>query len=143
MKTMVFRITTGLAGVYHLALGAAMWLLPAGVLEETVRLFLGTSVGIDPPMAMVAKFSSSYVLSFGIMLILLCLNPVRLRLLAIPALALFGIRAMNKLVLLGPIEEAFEVSRGRSLFSIVSLALIFGLIAFTLPPCTETRGSES
>lgn len=141
MKAILFRTTTGIAGVYHLILGAALWLLPPEAMEGVAKVFLGVGVEADDRTTLIARFSSAYILAFGVMLVLLCLHPVRFRALAIPALTLFGIRLINKLVLLGSIEQAFQVSRGRSVFAVVTLALIFGLIAATLPPRGESRSS--
>lgn len=143
MKSFLFRATTGIAGVYHLILGAALWLLPPGTLEGVAKVFLGVGVEADDRITLIARFSSAYILAFGVMLALLCLNPVRHRALAIPALTLFGIRIINKLVLLGSIEQAFQVSRGRSVFAVATLAVIFSIIAATLPSIGKSKQSES
>ena len=139
MKPTWFRITTGLAAVYHLVLGGALLAMPAGALGGITRVFLGTELEVDARLAMIGKFSAAYLLAFGVMLALLCLKPQRLRALVIPALVLFGIRLANKLVFMTTIEEAFDISRGRSLFAIASLALIFGLMAWSRPTDVETR----
>lgn len=139
MKATWFRITAGLAAVYHLVLGAALLVMPAGALGGITRVFLGTELEIDARMGMVGKFSSAYLLAFGVMLALLCLKPQQLRALVIPALVLFGIRLANKLVFMTAIEESFDISRGRSLFAIASLALIFVVMAWTRPTGDESR----
>lgn len=139
MKPTWFRLTTGIAAVYHLVLGAALLVLPASALGGITRVFLGTELEIDARMEMVGKFSAAYLLAFGVMLALLCLKPRPLRVLVLPALALFGIRLANKLVFVTTIEETFGVSRGRSLFAIASLALIFVVMAWSRPTGDEPR----
>ena len=141
MKSTIFRVTTGVAGAYHLILGLALCLLPAGSLNGAARLFLGVGLDIDPQLAMAARFSSAYILVFGIMLILLCREPRRLRVLVVPALVLFGIRLINKLVWMGTLEESLGVSRGRGMLGIGMLAAIFGLILFTMPRGREPQES--
>jgi hypothetical protein len=76
---------------------------------------------------------AAYILAFGVMLALLCWRPVKLRALLAPALVLFGIRLMNKLLFLTTIEQTFGVTRGRSVFAMVSLALILGVMIWTRP----------
>lgn len=133
MKGILFRIVTGIAAIYHLVLGGALLVMPAGAMSGIGRVFLGTELEVDPELSMIGKFASAYILAFGIMLALLCLKPASLRVLVIPALFLFGIRLANKLVFLTTIEETFGISRGRSLFAIASLGLIFVVMAWTRP----------
>lgn len=141
MKGMLFRITTGIAAVYHLVLGGALLVLPAGAMSGITRVFLGTELEFDPTLSLIAKFVAAYILAFGVMLALLCLKPDRLRALVVPALALFGIRLVNKLVFLATIEETFGVTRGRSVFALVTLAVIFGVMALTRPKGEDSRVS--
>ena len=137
MKFTWFRLTTGIAAVYHLVLGAALLVLPASALGGITRVFLGFELEIDARLEMVGRFSAAYLLAFGVMLALLCLKPRPLRVLVLPVLALFGIRLANKLVFMTTIEETFGISRGRSLFAIASLALIFVVMAWSRPTGDE------
>lgn len=139
MKKRLFRITTGIAAVYHLFLGIAMLVLPAGAMGGITRVFLGTEVEVDPSLSMIGKFAAAYILAFGVMLGLLWLKPERLRALVIPALVLFGIRLANKLVFMAEIEAIFGVTRGRSIFALVVLAVIFGIMAWTRPMGDPSR----
>lgn len=141
MKGMLFRITTGIAAGYHLILGGALLALPAGELTGIARMFLGTELEIDPKLALIGKFVGAYILVFGILLALLFLKPVRLRALMVPALVLFGVRLVNKLVFMTAIEQAFGVTRGRSLFALITLAVIFGIMVWTRPTDNESRVS--
>lgn len=133
MRNALFRTVTGTAAVYHLLLGAALLVLPGAAMGKVIQVALGTPLEIDPSLSMIAKFTSVYVVAFGMMLAFLCVNPTRYRVLVIPALFLFGVRLVNKLVFMTTIEETFGVTRGRSLFAIASLAVIFGLMAWTMP----------
>jgi hypothetical protein len=139
MKETLFRLTTGIAAVYHLLLGAAFLVLPAGAISGMARVFLGVAIEFDAKLSMVGKFASAYILAFGIMLGLLCWKPVKLRALVIPALVLFGIRLANKMVFLTTIEENFGVDRGRSVFALASLAVIFGVMAWARPMSGESK----
>lgn len=141
MKGFIFRITTAIAAIYHLVLGGALLAMPADAMSGITRVFLGTELEVDRVLSMVGKFASAYILAFGIMLALLCLKPARLRVLVIPALVLFGIRLANKLVFLTTIEETFGVTRGRSVFALVCLAVIFGVMAWSRPVGDESRAS--
>ena len=138
MKQRFFRVTTGIAAAYHLVLGMALLLLPVGAMDPVTRIFLGTELEFGPQMSMIGKFVSAYILAFGVMLSLLCWNPARLRALVIPVLVLFGIRLVNKLVFLTTIEETFGVTRGRSMFAVASLAVIFAVMAWTRPTAVNS-----
>lgn len=141
MKEIVFRLTAGIAAVYHLALGGALLVLPADALNKVAEVFLGVGIEFDARLSMIGKFASAYILVFGVMLALLCWRPMQLRVLVIPALVLFGIRLANKMVLMTSIEGTFGVDRGRSLFALASLALIFGLLAWARPMAAKSQGS--
>jgi len=141
MKGLLFRVTTGIAAAYHLLLGAALLFLPAWAMNGTARVFLGVGIEFDARLLMIGRFSSAYILAFGVMLALLCWKPAKLGALVVPALVLFGIRLANKLVYLTGIEETFGVDRGRSVFALVSLAVIFGVMAWTRPANEQSQDS--
>ncbi len=141
MKEILFRLTAGIAALYHLALGGALLVLPAEALNGMAKLFLGVAIEFDAKFSMIGKFASAYILAFGVMLALLCWKPVQLRVLVVPVLVLFGIRLANKMVLMTSIEGAFGVDRGRSLFALASLALIFGLLAWARPMGDKAQDS--
>ena len=141
MKEILFRVTAGVAAVYHLALGGVLLVLPADALHGMAKLFLGIAIEFDAKMVLAGKFASGYILAFGIVLALLCWKPVQLRVLVVPVLVLFGIRLANKLVLMTTIEGALGVGRGRSLFALASLLLIFGLLAWARPMGEKSQGS--
>jgi hypothetical protein len=141
MKETLFRLTTGIASAYHLLLGTALLVLPAGAMNGMVKVFLGVGIEFDAKLSMIGKFASAYILAFGVMLALLCWKPVKLRALVIPALVLFGIRLANKLVFLTTIEETFGVARGRSVFALACLAVIFAVMAWTRPTSDESKNS--
>lgn len=141
MRITLFRITAGIAAVYHLVLGFSMLVLPTDAMGGIIRVFLGTGLEIDPQLSMIGKFVAAYLVAFGVMLGLLCLKPQRMRALVIPALVLFGIRLANKLVFMAEIEETFGVTRGRSVFALVVLTVIFGIMAGTRPMEDQPRAS--
>lgn len=140
MNKQIFRLTTGLAAAYHLGLGAALMVLPARAVGSIARLFLGMELEFDPQLSLIGKFVAAYILAFGVMLGMLCWNPIRLRALVVPALVLFGVRLVNKLMFLTTIEATFGVTRGRSVFAAVSLAAIFVVMLITRPTTSETYG---
>lgn len=132
-KERVFQITAAIAALYHLTLGLAGLLLRAGTLESTIQTFLGFVPEFTPALAMAVRFAGAYVLAFGVMMGLLALNPRRYRVLCIPALVLFGVRLVNRILLFGQISELYSVSPARNLFGVGSLAVLFVLILATAP----------
>lgn len=138
MRTQLFKLFAGIAGVYHILLGLAGLLLPMETLGGVIGFMLGVQVVPDPQLFFTAKFSAAYILAFGVMLILLTANPVKNRALVIPVLILFGVRLVNKVLFFGPIAEALEVSTGRNLFGIAVILIFFLGILLTLPQREST-----
>ena len=133
MSALLFRIITGIAAVYHLLLGLAGLLLPIETFARFSSVFLGVSPSIDAQFHLITKFSAAYILAFGIMLLLLALNPVKNRVLVIPVLALFGVRLLNKIVFFDTIGSSFDVEPVRNIISVVTVLFFFTAILLTRP----------
>ena len=143
MKDKLFKIFTGIAGVYHIILGVAGLILPADMFVKVSSLILGFSPNVDNQFQFIVKFSSAYILVFGIMLLLLAANPIKNRALVIPALVLFGIRLINKIVFFSSIASSFEIANSRNIFSIVAILFFFLGILLTMPKKESEIPSES
>jgi hypothetical protein len=133
MKTTLFKAFTGIAGLYHILLGLCGLLLPIETFASVSELILGLRPEVDPQFQLAAKFASTYILAFGILLLVLFKDPIRYRILAIPVLTLFGVRLINKLVFFGTIGEYFDVPVARNAFAVACVALFFFGILLTLP----------
>lgn len=133
MKMTLFKAFAGVAGLYHILLGLCGLLMPLEMFANVSQLVLGLRPEVDPQFQMAAKFASTYVLVFGVMLLILFKDPLKYRVLAVPVLTLFGVRLLNKLVFFGAIGESFEVPFGRNVFAVVCVAVFFFGILLTLP----------
>ncbi|TVP77231.1 MAG: hypothetical protein EA353_10740 [Puniceicoccaceae bacterium] len=138
MKIKLFKVFVGIAGVYHVLLGLSALLLPMESFANVSGLILGLRPEVDPSFQMAAKFAASYVIAFGIVLLILFKDPIKYRILVIPVLALFGVRLINKLVFFGTISETFDVPFARSLFAVACIAVFFFGILLTLPKKERT-----
>ncbi len=138
MKLQIFKLLTGIAALYHIVLGLTGLLLPIDTFAGVSELILGLRPEVDTQFQLTAKFASAYVLAFGVMTGCFCLYPLRLRLLAIPVLTLFGIRLINKLVFFGTIGSSFDVPFARNFFATASVAFLFFGILLTLPKAKDT-----
>lgn len=133
MKTTLFKIFTGIAGTYHILLGLSGLFLSHDLFEKVVSLILGINSEMDTTLQFAAKFASVYVLAFGITLLILMKNPVKYRMLALPVLTLFGLRLINKLIYFEGLSDTFNISFAQNIFAVVSIAILFFGILFTLP----------
>jgi len=133
MKNLLFRIVTGIAGFYHLVLGVGGLVLPSDTFVKVSSFILGMSTDVDASSYLIVKFGAAYVMAFGIMLILLCIDPVKNRILMIPALSLFGVRLINKIIFFSAIGSAFEITTGRNVFAILSLLFLIFAMLLTMP----------
>jgi len=129
----LFKTFTGIVGIYHVLLGLSGLLLPHELFAKVAALILGVRSEMDTTFQLVAKFASVYVLVFGITTLILMMNPLKYRVLALPVLVLFGVRLVNKTVFYNSIAEAFNVSPGQNIFALGCLVVFFFGILFTLP----------
>jgi len=137
MKLQLFRILTGVVALYHIVLGLAGLLLPVDAFADVSGFILGLRPEVDAQFELTAKFAAAYALAFGALAGCLCLHPVRLRMLALPVLVLFGVRLINKLVFFGTIASSFDVPFARNLFATLSVAVLFFGILLTLPKAKD------
>ncbi len=98
MKTRMFRIVTGIAAAYHIFLAAVCLLCPVDTVVKLVDIAFGVALQANPQFALISKFTSVYMLVFGVMLLVLSSEPTRYRALAIPALVLFWLRFANRII---------------------------------------------
>lgn len=137
MKMTLFKVFVGVAGLYHVLLGLSGLLMPIEMFADVSGLILGLRPQVDPQFHMAAKFAATYVLAFGVLLLVLFKDPVKYRLLAVPVLTLFGVRLINKLVFFGSISQAFDVPFARNLFAVAIVAVFFFGILLTLPKAEQ------
>ncbi len=133
MKLMLFKTLTGIAGLYHIVLGFSALLLPIETFANISKLILGLQPEVDLQFQLATKFASAYVLTFGVLLLILFKEPIKYRVLAIPVLLLFGIRLINKLVYFGTVGQSFDVSAPRNIVAVAFVAIFFFGILLTLP----------
>ena len=106
MKEKFFKTVTGIAAAYHILLGVAGFLCPAATVERVIAFAFGLAVEVDPLLSLIVKFSSVYMLAFGIMLLLVSLNPIKYRIFVIPAAVLFGFRLFNRIIFFSTLTDA-------------------------------------
>ena len=136
MKERTFKIVTGIVGAYHLALGVVGLTLPVETIAEVVKVVLGFVLEPTDQLPVILKFASVYLLAFGGMMLLLFSNPVKYRVFALPALALFGVRFVINIVFF----DVISPDRTGEVMSYLSLGLIaffFLAILFTMPKAGE------
>ena len=133
MKNNIFRIVTGIAGAYHVLLGVIGLLFPIETMVKAVTIILGVTLDVDPQLTFISKYVSVYILAFGIMLLILAANPTKYRVLALPALALFGIRLLNRIVFFGAITSTLGTTSARNIMGTGFIFLFFIAILLTMP----------
>ena len=129
MKERIFKIVTGVVGVYNVALGGLVLILPVEKVVSVVEAMKGYSLEVTSQLPLILKFTSAYLLAFGGMMLLLSSNPRKYRLFALPALAVFGTRFVINLLFLDSIapdrtgESINFLSLGLLLFFFLSILL--------------------
>lgn len=132
MRRRIFSIVTGIAGAYHILLAAAGFMLPPDTVAKVIDVAFGVPLDINAELTLAVRFSSVYMLAFGVMLLILALNPVRYRVFAIPALILFGLRFINRLLYFNDITSS-GMPVSRNVTGTVLIFLFFAGILLFLP----------
>ena len=132
MKERIFKIVTGVVGVYNVALGGLVLILPVETVVSVVEAMKGYSLEVTSQLPLIIKFTSAYLLAFGIMMLLLSSNPRKYRVFALPALAVFGTRFVINVLFL----DSIAPDRTGGSINVLSLGLLlffFFSILLTMP----------
>ncbi len=132
MKNRIFTIATGIAGAYHLLIAAAGFLCPVDTVVKVVDVAFGVVLEVGPQLALILKFVSVYMLAFGVMLLVLSSNPIKYRAFAMPALVLFGLRLINRILFFSMLTSA-GMSVSRNVIGTGLIFIFFTAILFSLP----------
>lgn len=133
MKNNIFKIVTGIAGVYHILLGAIGLLFPIEITSKAFGVALGVNIAATPQLGFIGKFIAVYMVAFGIMLLILAFNAVKYRVLAYPALAVFGIRFLNRVFFFSLLSTTFGMTWQRNFIGSALILLFFVAIFLTMP----------
>jgi hypothetical protein len=132
MKTKFFRIISGVAGIYHVVLAGVGLILPIETTAKVVSLAFGVVFEINSHIELLLKFTSTYMLAFGIMLLILSSDPIKYRNLAIPTLTLFGIRLINRVLFFSLLLSA-GMSETRNIIGTTLILFFFVALLLTMP----------
>jgi len=133
-KISIFKIVTGVAGLYHVLLAGVALLFPIALTSKAFTFALGINIALTPQIEFIGKFVGVYMLAFGLMLLMLAFNPVKYRVFAYPAIILFGIRLINRILFFGALSTTLEMTASRNIIGSVLILLFFLGIWLTLPP---------
>ena len=132
MKDQIFKISVAIVGFYHFALGVVGLVCPVETVTRIAAITFGLSLDVTPQLPLILKFTSVYLLVFGIMVIVFSIDGIKYRIFAIPVLSLFVIRLINRLVFFNELISA-GVSPTRNLIGIGFILIFFLVILLTLP----------
>lgn len=133
MKPRLFQVVASVVGIYHVVLGLAALVLPAGQMSSTVELILGFSPSITDQFVLIAKFTGVYVLAFGLVVLLVARDAEKYKLFITPVLLLFAIRLLNKVILFDDIGAQLDVPPARNVLAVAFVAIFFFGMLFTAP----------
>ena len=133
MKNNIFKIVTGIAGVYHVLLAAIGLLFPIEITSKAFTFALGVNIAATPQLEFIGKFVAVYMLAFGIILLILAFNPAKYRALTFAGLAVFGIRFINRVFFFGMLSTTFGMTASRNLIGSGLIFLFFIVMLLTMP----------
>lgn len=127
----IFRALAWFAGIYHVLLGLAGTFLSADFIADVVSKVYGVNANIDAQFLASARFASSYLLAFGVMMVLVAMKPREYRLFVVPAVVMFATRVFDRLAYFDVLQDAFGITMTQNLQTVVPVALIaLGLFFF-------------
>ncbi len=141
MKTKIYKITTGIAGGYHVLIAAAGLLLPPHLMAKVAEMAFGITFEMDPQLSVLAKFTSVYMLAFGVALIFLSRNPIKYRAFTWPALILFAIRFVTRVFFFSTLATA-GMPASRNISGAVLILGFFLALLITMPKSDSEEGSD-
>lgn len=133
MKNKIFKIVTGIAGVYHVLLAAIALLLPSEITSKAFSFALGVNITVTPQLEFIGKFVGVYMLAFGIILLILAFNPAKYRALTYAGLTVFGIRFLNRIFFFSMLSTTFGMTASRNLIGSGLILLFFIGMLLTMP----------
>lgn len=133
VKNTLFKTVTCVAGLYHVLLGIIGSLFPVEITAKAFKVALGISINVTPEIIFISKFISVYMLAFGIMLLIVASNPIKYRVFAWPALALFGARFLNRVIFFSLLSSTFGMTASRNFIGSVLILFFFIAIWLTMP----------
>ena len=132
-KAIIFQIAAGIVGAYHVLLAMLALLGPGDLLGDVARLALGVELDPDGQVILAARFAGAYLLAFGVMMLLLAGRPTQYRAMVIPALILFGVRVLVRLVSFNLLSDVAGMSATRNMVGIALLLTFFIVLLVTRP----------
>ena len=141
MKTKIFKIATGIAGGYHVLIAAAGLLLPSHLVAKVVEMAFGITFEMNAQLSILAKFASVYMLAFGVALIILSINPIKYRAFTLPALILFAIRFITRVIFFSALTTA-GMPAARNISGAVIILGLFLALLITMPKSDPEEGSD-
>lgn len=133
MKNTLFKVVTGIAGVYHVLLAVTGLLFPVEITSKAFTFALGVNIVATPQLEFIGKFVAVYMLAFGLMLIILACNPVKYRAFAYPALILFGIRFISRVFYFSALTSVLGMTLSRNITGSALILIFFLGIWMTMP----------
>ncbi|GEM_PF-3627405 len=132
-KQDIFRILMMIIAVYHVSLGLVALFLPAELQTEVFRLAFGAGPEMSPDVLLAARFTSSYVIAFGLLAGLTGLKPDALSSVVPLITGLFGLRMVNRLFVFGTLSEQYGVSTARNVTGVLLLLILCASTWLTRP----------
>ena len=124
----------GLACFYHVGEGIIATIggeLVAKIAAFGYGLSLARLTPMTPQLTVLFRFIGAFCLAFGVAMGFAAINPVKNKAIIYSGIVFFAVRAFDRIVFANVLREAFDVSAGRNLISLVIVfTMLFGLLIF-------------
>ena len=137
-QLLLFQTTAGIVAGYHVLLGLLGLAGPSDWIARAADLALGVQIEPQGQVLLFARFAGAYLLAFGVMMLLVAIRPQKYRALVLPALVLFGTRAVVRLVRFNSLSEEMGMPAAGNVVGIALLILFFVLLLVTRPRVTAS-----
>lgn len=124
----------GLICIYHVVEGLIATIsgeMAAKIAAFGYGLSLARLTPVTPQLTVFFQFIGAFAIAFGVLMGFAAINPVKNKAIIYGGIVFFAVRAFDRIVFANVLREAFDVSTGRNLISLVFvIIMLLGLLIF-------------
>lgn len=129
----IFRGIAGYMSFYHLIFSLLVIFFGEWGMATTSKILYGADVVITPQTLYFSKFIAAYGIAFGVMMLLLALQPERYRNIVWAAVALVVVRVFERIFFYDLLNEAFGITMSSNIITITIISIFAGALVLFMP----------
>jgi len=129
----IFRGIAGYMAIYHLFFSTITIFFGEWGMVVTSKILYRADVIITPQTLYLSKFVAAYGIAFGVMMLLLAMQPERYRKIVWAAVALVAVRVFERIFFFDLLNEAFGITMSSNIVTIAIISLFAVALVIFMP----------